>query len=127
MTRRILANCSVCLLLLLLPSVVAAQSFNATLSGTVQDPSGLPVPDAELSLISIGTSNSVKLTTSSDGSFSFPNLQSGEYELKASAKGFKDFLQKGIQVLSNQTARIQVKLELGAESQTIEVLLSNLG
>src|SRR4026209_945115 len=110
----------VCMLLLstLMSLSGWAQSFNATISGRVEDPSGALVPDVELTLSSVATGAVTKTRTGAEGIFSFPNLQSGEYELKASAKSFKDFVQKGITVLSNQVSRIQVKLELGAETQT---------
>jgi hypothetical protein len=107
--------------LLVFPAPAWSQSFNATLTGSVADPSGLPVPDVEVTLTPRATGVAVRVTSDSSGLFSFPNLQSGEYELKANAKNFKEFVQRGIQVLSNQVARVQVKLELGAETQTIEV------
>lgn len=119
--RRGFAKWFVGLALLSLPLTLWSQSFNATLTGSVTDPSGLPVPDVELNLTSVATGVSVRVTAGSDGLFSFPNLQSGEYELRATAKSFKEFVQRGILVLSNQVARVPVKLELGAETQTIEV------
>ena len=39
-----------------------------------------------------------KATTGPDGLFAFPNLQRGAYELKAAAKGFREFVQKGIAI-----------------------------
>jgi hypothetical protein len=98
-----------------------AQSFNATISGRVLDPSNAPIPDAALTLVSLGTGSSSKALSDTDGAFSFPNLQSGTYELRASAKGFKDFLQSGITIISNQVSRVPVNLELGAATQTVEV------
>ncbi|MFN7999182.1 MAG: carboxypeptidase regulatory-like domain-containing protein [Bryobacteraceae bacterium] len=98
-----------------------AQSFNATISGRVQDPSDAAVPDAVVTLISLGTGASSKTKTDSVGAFSFPNLQSGAYELKASAAGFKEFVQSGITIVSNQVSRVPVTLEIGAASQTVEV------
>ena len=122
MMKRRAARCLMGLaLLLFLPLTASAQSFNATLTGSVTDPSGASVPDVEVTLTSKATGSVAKSKTGPDGLFSFPNLQSGEYELKASASSFKDYVQRGISVLSNQTIRVDVKLELGAETQTIEV------
>src|SRR5439155_21058816 len=98
-----------------------AERFNATLTGSVTDPSGLPVPAVELTLTPMGTGVPVRVTSGSDGLFSFPNLESGEYELRASITVFKECVQRGIHVLSNQDARVEVKLELGPETQTIQV------
>jgi hypothetical protein len=113
--------CCLLVISLLIPVAGWAQSFNATISGNVADPSGALVPDVELTLTFVSTGAAAKTKTGPDGQFSFPNLQSGEYELKASAKSFRDFVQKGITVLSNQVSRIPVTLELGAETQTVEV------
>jgi Carboxypeptidase regulatory-like domain/TonB dependent receptor len=109
-------------LFLSVPVFVLAQSFNSTINGSVSDPSGAVVPDVELTLTSVATGAVARARTGPDGLFTFPNLQLGEYELKASAKGFRDYVQRGITVLANQVARVEVKLELGAETQTVEVL-----
>jgi carboxypeptidase family protein/TonB-dependent receptor-like protein len=108
--------------LLLALAGLHAQSFNSSMSGTVTDPSGALVPDATLTLTAVGTGAVSTTKTGSEGLFAFPNLQAGAYELKVSASGFRDFVQRGIQLLVNQVARLDVKLELGAETQTIEVL-----
>src|SRR5207237_9619986 len=85
------------------------------------DTTGAIVPDVEMTLTSVDTGKVAKTTTGPEGLFSFPNLQPGKYELKATAKGFGEFVQRGISVLVKQVARLEVKLELGAETQTIEV------
>jgi len=109
-------------LLFSLPLTAWSQSFNATLTGNVTDPSGALVPDVEVTLTSKATGSVAKSKTGPDGLFSFLNLQSGEYELKAAASSFKEYVQKGISILSNQTIRVDVKLELGAETQSVEVI-----
>jgi Carboxypeptidase regulatory-like domain len=110
------------LLLLLLPVPLWAQSFNSSISGTVTDPTGAVVPDASLTLTAVDTKKVSTAKTDPEGRYSFPNLQAGNYELKVSASGFRDFVQRGISILVNQVARQDIKLELGAESQTVEVL-----
>ena len=45
----------------------------------------------------------------------------GEYELKATAKGFKPMLQRGIAISVSQVVRVDVSLEVGTDVQTIEV------
>ncbi len=109
------------LLAALLPIWALAQSFNATISGTVTDPTGAVVPNVELRLTAVATGAVAKFTTGPDGLYSFPNLQQGVYELKVSAKGFREYLQKGIAVNLNESVRVDVKLELGTAVQTVEV------
>jgi hypothetical protein len=40
---------------------------------------------------------------------------------KITAKGFRDYVQRGTTVNVNESVRLDVKLEIGAETQTIEV------
>jgi len=105
----------------LLPVFGRAQSFNATVSGTITDPSGGVMPGVELTLTSIGTSAVRHVTSDPTGFYTFPNLGPGAYELKAIAKGFRDYVQRGIAVSMNQSVRLDVRLELGAATQTLEV------
>lgn len=98
------------------------QSFNATISGKVTDPAGATVPGAEVTLTAVDTGVTTRFTTPSDGLFRFPNLQRGGYELRVAASGFKEFLQKGITVSLNDSVRVEVELELGTSTQSVEVL-----
>src|SRR5258708_12595907 len=98
-----------------------AQSFNASINGTVTDPSGAAVPSAEVILTSVETGSVAKTTSGQDGLYAFPNLQRGGYELKASAAGFRTFVRKGILININESVRADIKLEVGTETQVIEV------
>lgn len=98
-----------------------AQSANSTISGTVTDPSGALVPNAQVELRSAATSWTGKVTSGSDGLFRFPDVQQGAYELHVSANGFIDFIQQGIMVNINATITVPVVLKVGAEAQKIEV------
>jgi hypothetical protein len=106
----------------LLPVMSVAQSFNASITGTVADQSGAAVPGAQLTLTALATSAVSNASSGPDGLFRFPNLQAGAYELKASAQGFQDFVQRGIAVNINETVAVNVKLALGTSRQTVEVL-----
>ena len=110
-----------CILVLLLPALGIAQSYNATISGTVTDPTGAAVPKAQLTLTSVATGSVAKTTSGPDGLFSFPNLQPGIYELRASAQGFRDFIQTGIEMTMNGLVRQDIVLQLGTAVQTVEV------
>ncbi len=112
-----------CLVLaLLLPSIGLAQSFTGSISGTVTDPTGAVVPDAIVTLTDMATgTSSATVTTGPDGLYSFPNLRAGTYELKVSAAGFRDYVQRGITVAIEQRVRVDVGVELGAAVQTVEV------
>src|SRR5690348_11273141 len=105
----------------LFPALGKAQSYNATITGTVTDPTAAAIPNVQLTLTSLDTGTVSKATTGSDGLYSFPNLRPGRYELRASAKGFKEYVQTGILLAMNAIVRQDVGLQLGAAVQTVEV------
>ncbi len=78
----------------LVPVLAWAQSQNSGISGTVTDPSGAVIPNAELTLTSVLRQTTAKTTSGSDGLYSFPNLEPGSYELNVTAAGFKPLQQK---------------------------------
>jgi len=124
MPRRSLRAGLLPLVTLLLPALIQAQSFTAIVSGTVNDPSGAAVPNALVTLTYVSTGATAKSVSGPDGLYSFPNLRPGIYELKASAAGFRDFVQRGIEVAIEQQARVDIRLELGSAFQTVEVTAS---
>lgn len=105
----------------LLPLLTWAQSSNATLSGIVTDQTGAPIPGVEVSLTAAVSGTVTRVTTREDGLFAFPNLERGSYEIKASAKTFRDFVERGIEVHLNESVRIPISLQIGTAEQTIEV------
>ena len=104
-----------------LANVMSAQGTRATISGVVQDPTGAAIPAAELSLRSLATSAVVKASCGADGFYTFPGLVAGGYDLTVAAKGFREYIQRGISVNLDQQVRIDVSLELGTTSEAIEV------
>ncbi len=109
------------LCLVVLVPVGSAQNTGAQLTGTITDPSGAVVPGAEVTLTAVETWVALKTTSSPDGLYSFFNLTGGHFELTVTLKGFREFVQRGLRIGLNEKARIDVKLELGAESQQVEV------
>ena len=108
---RILLHIALATALILSASPADAQNINASVGGTVNDPSGAVIPNAEVTLKSLATGTISKVTTNESGLFRFPNLQAGAYELSVSATGFRDFVQRGISLSINDTVNIKVLLE----------------
>jgi len=106
---------------LLLPTHIPAQSSNASIAGAVSDSSGGALSGADLTLKATDSAKVSKAISGADGLFSFPKLPQGNYELRVSAKGFKDFVQTGIALHLNDSVRVPISLQLGSSSQTIEV------
>ncbi|HXT24958.1 MAG TPA: TonB-dependent receptor [Candidatus Eisenbacteria bacterium] len=120
-TRRGVAPLLIVLLLATLAGVARAQRFDGTLRGDVIDESGAVVPDTKITLTNQDTGVSQVTTTTSAGSFVFPNLLAGTYTLAAEKDGFQKYQRQGIQVNSNQTIDANIRLSVGASTTTIEV------
>jgi hypothetical protein len=98
-----------------------AQEFRATVQGTVSDQSGASVPGANVTLTNSGTGIEQSTTTNASGLYVFQFLQPGRYRLSATGDGFKTQVRDGIELSLGQNQRIDVALELGAVTETIEV------
>src|SRR4029077_8772750 len=93
----------------------------AEATGQVTDPSGSVVAGATVKMIEVGRGVVHSTTTNSDGRYVLPNLPVGEYRLEASSQGFKTFAQSGIQLQFNNHVQINVPLQVGSVSETVEV------
>jgi carboxypeptidase family protein len=109
------------LLALVLTSPGFAQSTFATITGTVTDPSGAAVPGASVEVRNVKTGYVYNATSNGDGVYSIPNLLEGEYQLKASGKGFGEFIADNIILNSRDNRRIEIKLQLSSVAGTVEV------
>ena len=107
---------------LLLPVAGYAQSFNGSVSGTILDPSGSPVPGASLVLKNVGTGVELRRTSETTGSYAFRNLVPGTYELSAEIAGFQPFTRRGILVAPNGDVRLDVGLSLSGQTEQVEVV-----
>src|ERR1700678_3881984 len=106
---------------MLLGSPLAAQSTSGSIFGTVADASGSAVPDAAVTLTNEGTGASDTFTTGADGLYSFVNLNPGSYRVEAEKSGFKHFKREGVIVQVEQRVPINITMEIGAITQTVEV------
>jgi hypothetical protein len=97
------------------------QSTFGSISGTVKDASGAAIAGAEVTLTSTATGAKETFTTDQNGLYTFLNVNPGEYSIDVDKTGFKRFKQASIDVQVQQTVRIDANLEVGAESQTVEV------
>ena len=112
----------VALALLLLPAASHAQSFNGSISGTVADPSGAPVPGTEMVLKNTGTGVELRRTSETSGGYAFRNLLPGTYDLTATIPGFQAFARRGIAVAPNGDVRLDVGLSISGQTEQIEVV-----
>jgi hypothetical protein len=102
-------------------SSLQAQIDRGSISGTVTDPSGAAVAGAIVTVINVGTNESVNLTTGSNGTYTARLLNIGKYSVEATAAGFQKTLQSGIELNVNQVAQVDLQLKVGTANQTTEV------
>src|SRR5450631_2169925 len=115
---RVLSNLLFCVAL---ADVTWAQGTRATITGFVKDPVGAAVPGADMSLRSLGTSAVTKTITGTDGSYTFPNVVAGGYDLTVAAKGFHEHIQRAITVNLDQDMHLDIALEIGSLAEVVEV------
>src|SRR5438445_13322360 len=97
--RHVLTLLSFVLLgIVLFAGQLRAQVAGATLSGTVNDPSGAVVPNAQVSARNTATGVARVATTDSAGFYSIPNLLPGNYEVTVTAPGFSTAVQSNIEL-----------------------------
>src|SRR5689334_5568205 len=75
--------------LLSISAALFAQDFRATLTGTVTDPSGAAIPAATVKATNIATNAVKEVKTTSDGAYTIPYLDPGNYDIEALASGFQ--------------------------------------
>ena len=93
----------------------------ATIVGTITDPSGAAVPNASVTLTNAETGASRTLNTSSDGQYVAPDLHIGHYTARASASGFKVAEQKNITLTVGDRLRLDFKLQVGSAQEQVTV------
>jgi hypothetical protein len=112
----------VSLALALLPGILNAQRADrATITGIVTDPTGNSIPNATVHVRNENTGVDTPLATNESGLYTSPLLVLGTYSVLVEHSGFKSASQTNIQIVGGQTYRIDLRLELGAVSEKVEV------
>jgi Carboxypeptidase regulatory-like domain/TonB dependent receptor len=123
--KRWIANrIQACVALLVVTScaLLGAQNvvFTGALSGRVTDQSGSLVPNASVVVRSLATGVDQTAKTNHAGLYRFPVVMPGTYSLTASVSGFRD-VQALVRVLVGNTTSQDIKLEVGASTDTVKV------
>jgi hypothetical protein len=109
------------LFMLLSTCPMRAQMATADVVGTVTDPTGAVVPNATVTIKNTGTGISKTVQTARMGEYTVSLLQVGTYEVKISAKGFKNHIENNINLTPGDRVRIDAKMEVGAANESISV------
>ncbi len=106
---------------LLAAAGVRAQVGTTSLRGTVADKSGAVVANAKVTLTNPGLALTREMNTGNTGEYEFLALPPGTYNLTVEIAGFRKFENKNVQLLVNLPTTLNVTLEVGVTSQTVEV------
>jgi len=110
------------LALLLTPSQrVFAQVDEGSISGTVTDPTGAVVPNAQVTLLNTDQGITLTTTTNGSGQYTFSPVRIGHYTVSVSAPGFSTTSQQNLQVTVGLALQVNVELKTGATSETVQV------
>src|ERR1700680_3592188 len=117
--RRIILCVAAVLILAAIPA--AAQLPTGTILGAVRDASGASIPGAMVTLRNTDTNLTKAAVTEQDGSYRFPELPVGHYEIKAEAPGFRTETHTGVNLEVTQTGVINFALQVGSTTQQVTV------
>ena len=106
---------------LLSTSYAFAQFGTAEVLGTIRDKSDQALPAATVKLLNQDTGIATATQSDGTGNYAFSNVKIGLYTISAEAPGFAKAEAKDITLNVNARQRVDLKLEIGKVSQTIEV------
>jgi hypothetical protein len=107
-------------LAILVTAPLFAQGYGQIV-GSVTDPQGLGIPNAQITLTESATGLQTNTVTSQEGLYSVPALRPTQYNLTVTAGGFKTFAQSGITLRADETVTVNAALQLGASAEKVNV------
>ena len=106
---------------LAIPLAMFSQEFRGTISGSVTDPTGAVIASAKVIVTEVQTGTKVDTVSDSAGQYTAPFLAPGDYSIAVKMAGFKEFVRKGVHVGAGDHPVVDIRLQVGDTSQSIEV------
>ena len=106
----------------LLAASLFGQATDGNLVGTITDASGAVIPGAQVKITNRATNIQTLSTSSASGEYRFNNIPVGSYDLSVTATGFGAMMEGGLAVELNKTVTVNISLQVGAVSQTLDVI-----
>jgi len=98
-----------------------AQAVYGSIIGTVTDPQGNAVAGAKVIVTSATKGTADETTANESGNYSVTHLIPDTYVVRVETSSFKGFEAKDVVVSADTSTRVDVQLQLGAVTQTVEV------
>ncbi|HEV7220810.1 MAG TPA: TonB-dependent receptor [Terriglobales bacterium] len=109
------------LVLLLLACSSLAFGQEATIVGTVTDPSGAVIVGAKITATNTATGVVRTTATNESGQYAMPEVNIGHYDVKAESSGLKVAEQKNIVLQVDDRARVDFQMQVGAATESVTV------
>ena len=108
--------------LLVLSSVcLYGQGDRGGITGVITDKSGSAVPNVTVEVVNTATNARFDTLSTGTGAYRVVGLPIGNYDLTAKGTGFSTYMQRGIQIQTNQTAAVDISLTVGAVTENVTV------
>src|SRR5690242_17846381 len=104
-----------------LASFAVAQDATGRIIGVVTDPTGALVPNAAVTVTNTATGLTRNAVTAEDGTYQVLLLPIGTYKVTVEHAGFRKTMTDASQLDINQSLRVDVRLEVGATTDTVQV------
>ncbi len=105
----------------LLVAYLYGQATDGNLVGAVVDASGAVIPGAEVTIANEATNVQTSTISNSSGEYRFNNIPVGSYDLSVRKPGFGTMTQRGVAIELNKTATVNITIQIGGVTQTVEV------
>lgn len=113
--------------LLAMQGMLSGQDVTGRIVGLVTDAQGAAIPGARIIVTNTGTQVSREILSGPDGTYQVLQLPIGNYRVTAEHGGFRKTVTDEEKLLINQSLRIEVRMEVGAVTETVQVEAAGAG
>lgn len=104
-----------------LAGMTADAQFRASIQGTVTDPTGAAIPNAQVTLTDTATNATRTSTSNAEGVYNFAQLPPDHFNITATAPGFTKKVLSNLTIIPEQANSINIQLNLGNANTTVNV------
>ena len=109
-----------CLLVAVIPPC-AAQTTTSTITGRITDPTEAVIPAAQVSVVNVDSGVTIEVESNESGLYRVPSLSPGSYRVEVESSGFQRLVRSGIVLQISQVLQVDLVMQLGAITETIDV------
>src|SRR5213593_2204592 len=109
------------LIVLLLSAISAFGQGTGTIHGVITDPSAAAMAGAQVTATLTGRGTTRTVNTDAQGAYVLPLLPVGSYQITIESKGFKTFVQQGVDLTANENSRVDATLQVGSLNESVTV------